>query len=61
MTRIQSIVGQKIVIRNKDGKILLLKRSATSFGPGNRDLPGGGLELNEDAMEALLREIKEET
>ena len=61
MERVKSIVGQKIVIYNKDNKILILKRSMTSNGPWNRDLPGWGILLNESPLECLEREITEET
>lgn len=61
MERIKSIVGQKIVIYNNEWKILLLKRSATSNGAWNWDLPGWGILLNESAREGLTREIQEET
>ena len=61
MARIQSIVGQKIVIYNKDNKILILKRAMTSNGPWNWDLPGWWILLNETPLECLEREIIEET
>jgi len=59
MARIQSIVGQKIVIYNQDNKILILKREIKTWG--HRDLPGWWIELNEDAIVWLEREILEET
>lgn len=59
MARIQSLVGQKIVIYNKDNKILILKREITTWG--HRDLPGWWIELDEDAIVGLEREILEET
>lgn len=59
MARVQSLVGQKIAIYNKDNKILIIKREITTWG--HRDLPGWWLELNEDAMAGLEREIVEET
>lgn len=61
MERIKSIVGQKIVIYNKDWKVLILKRSMTSNWPWNRDLPGWWILLNESPLECLEREIAEET
>ncbi len=51
-----------IVISNKEGQILLLKRSSTSrFNPGRWDLPGGKIDACEEFQEALKREILEET
>lgn len=61
MVRVQSIVGQKIAIYNKDKKILILRRSATSNGAWNWDLPGWWILLNETPIECLKREIAEET
>jgi len=61
MERIQSIVGQKIVIYNIEGKILILKRSMTSERWWTRDLPGWWILMNEDTVPSLEREIVEET
>ncbi len=55
------INAAKAVILNED-KILLIKRSEDShFFPGLWDLPGGKLNLNEEPMEAVVRETKEES
>ncbi len=61
MERVKSIVGQKIVIYNQDKQILMLKRSEKSHGPWAWDLPGGGILLEESALECLEREVWEET
>lgn len=47
------------IILNDDNQILLTRRA---FAPekGKLDLPGGFVEFNESAQEALVREIKEE-
>lgn len=58
----QFYLAVKGIIRRKDGKILILKRSA-----GDDHLPevwetvGGGMDDEEMPQEALKREIKEET
>ena len=62
-------IGLKAVIKDSDGKILLLKRSKpyvsdiqNGFPEKLRwDLPGGRVEPAETVVEALRREIKEET
>ena len=61
MDRIQSIVGQKIVIYNKDRKILILRTSKNRSRPWTWDLPGWWLLRNEGAISSLEREIVEET
>ena len=53
---------QKVIILNEDGKILAIRRSNTApTRPLYWDLPGGILEEGEDKVEAIKREIKEET
>lgn len=52
----------KIVIRDKEGRCLLLKRSMSSKGnPGKWEFPGGKIDTGERFDEALLREVAEET
>ena len=52
----------KVVIRDKAGQCLLLKRSLSSKGsPGKWEFPGGKAELEEKFDEALFREVTEET
>jgi len=50
----------KAVVSN-NGKVLLLRRSATDTRrPKDWDLPGGSREPNEDLIEGIKREVKEE-
>ena len=54
--------SQKALVFNKEGKMLTLFRTETApTRPNTWDLPGGDLEFGEDALEAITREIKEET
>lgn len=55
-------VVSKALIKNKNGKYLLLCRGDThpSF-PGHLDLPGGEVESEETSKTATAREIQEET
>jgi 8-oxo-dGTP diphosphatase len=51
----------KVIIRDKEGRCLLLKRSMSSKGnPGKWDLPGGKVDVGENLEQGLLREVKEE-
>lgn len=56
-------VGVKALMRNKDGKYLLLKRSVEKYKNtnGEWDIPGGRIEPGTKQFENLKREIKEET
>ncbi len=56
------LVTQKIIVLNKEGKILALRRSKTDPSkPLSWDLPGGLLEDGENLRDAVVREITEET
>ena len=49
-------ITQNIVLKNQEGKTLILKHNT-----GNWLLPGGKINKGESAIEGLKREIKEET
>ncbi len=52
----------KVVILDRVGRCLVLKRSTKSkSNTGKWDFPGGKAELGEKFDQALLREVKEET
>lgn len=55
------LVIASAVIKNKQGKVLLLQRSKKSSYPGCWQLVEGKLEANESPSRSLEREIKEET
>lgn len=59
--KVTAIVGQKIIIQNEKGEILLLKRSKKSTRAGGWDFAGGGLGKGENPLEGAKREVKEET
>jgi 8-oxo-dGTP diphosphatase len=48
------------IIENEEGKILLTRRNIKPF-KGQWCLPGGHIDDNEKALEAVIREAKEET
>lgn len=57
----QSDVVAKAILCKRDGSILLLRRASTDqHRPGEWDLPGGGVDPNEDFAAAVSREIYEE-
>ena len=63
---LRKLIGQKrivlngslVIIENKDGKILMQKRT---YPKGKWGLPGGLMELGESTVETAVREVREET
>lgn len=55
-------VGVKVLLKNKDGKFLLLKRSASKYKniKGMWDIPGGRINPGTNLLENLRREVEEE-
>jgi 8-oxo-dGTP diphosphatase len=52
----------RVLLTDKDGKILILKRSTDSkTNPGKWEIPGGKVDQGESFDHALIREVFEET
>lgn len=52
----------RVLLTDKDGKVLILKRSTDSkTNPGKWELPGGKVDQGESFDQALIREVYEET
>lgn len=59
----KQFIAVKAVIRNEEGKVLMLRESITNpvgTNKGQLDFPGGRLEVGERWDDALRREVKEE-
>jgi 8-oxo-dGTP diphosphatase len=54
-------VGVKVLLKNDEGKILLLKRAPSYRTAGSWDIVGGRIDPGSGLMENLAREIQEET
>lgn len=58
-------VGVKILLRNKEGKFLLLQKNPAKYPTIKKsdllDIPGGRINIGTPLMENLKREIMEET
>lgn len=51
-----------VILKNKMGQVLLLKRAETDqWMPGKWSLPGGGKREEENLVQGAVREVKEET
>lgn len=55
------VVGGIISVAGGRGEVLFLKRSKHQFMPDSWEIPSGGIEEGESMLQALKREIKEET
>ncbi|HEJ9485438.1 NUDIX hydrolase [Proteus terrae] len=55
------VVGGIIKVDDISDKVLFLKRSQHEFMPNVWEIPSGGIEEGESILQALKREIKEET
>lgn len=51
----------RAIITDESGNVLLLKRANDSCGSGEWCLPGGNIDYGQTAVDALIREIEEET
>lgn len=55
-------VGVKVLLRDSQGRFLVLKRAAAYLGfEGMWDIPGGRIEVGTTLLENLAREVSEET
>ncbi len=54
------MINVTAAIMERDGKILIAKRSSTSSLPNKWEFPGGKIENNESFEEVVRREIQEE-
>ena len=63
VTEVVLQVGVKILLKNKEGKFLLLHRNLTKYPgvKGEWDIPGGRINSGTPLLENLKREVAEET
>jgi 8-oxo-dGTP diphosphatase len=59
--KVDRFVVAGIISKDSGKKVLCLKRAGHDFMPGLYELPSGKVELKEDLIAALMREVKEET
>ncbi|ACB07897.1 NUDIX hydrolase [Candidatus Korarchaeum cryptofilum] len=50
-----------VVVFNKEGKVLLLKRARSKRNGGKWEIPGGSLKYGESPRKGAIRELMEET
>lgn len=51
----------RLIVKNSEGRVLILKRGRTEHAPGQWCLPGGKVEYGSSAESAALAELEEET
>lgn len=50
------------ILENEKGQYLITKRSLKKkWAPGNWEMPGGGAKFKETSLDAIVREVQEET
>lgn len=54
-------VGVKVILKNPDGKILLIRRAEEKYASTKWDIPGGRIDPGSSLRENLAREVMEET
>ncbi len=58
--RFKAIISVYLILLNDSGEVLLLKRQNTGFKDGEWGLPAGHVDGEEELMQAMGREAKEE-
>lgn len=62
INRPQILLVNRAIIHNSKNQILIIKRSElTTYMTNKWELPGGKLDIGQDAVESLVREVYEET
>ena len=51
----------RLIVQDKHGRVLILKRRDTTYGEGAWCLPGGKVEYGQTVEEAARQELREET
>lgn len=51
----------RLIIPNKEGKVLIVKRAHTSHSEGSWCLPGGKIDYGQTVEQAVAKELSEET
>ena len=51
----------RLIVRDREGKVLILRRAATAYGEGAWCLPGGKVDYGETVEQAVAKELREET
>jgi 8-oxo-dGTP diphosphatase len=51
----------RLIVRDRDGKVLILRRARTAYGEGAWCLPGGKVDYGETVEQAVAKELREET
>ncbi len=59
--KVDRFVVAAVIAKTGNDKVLTLKRASDDFMGGLYELPSGKVEMNEDLIAALIREVKEET
>ncbi len=53
-------ISSKVIIVNEDKALLIKRRTLDPYAPRRWDIPGGGSDPGEDAIQTAIRELEEE-
>jgi 8-oxo-dGTP diphosphatase len=53
-------VAAHLILRDPDGRVLLMRRSGTEYGDGRLAFPAGHVDLGETPTASIIRETREE-
>lgn len=60
-SRFEPIAVAACIVRDPDGRVLMARRRPDQMSPGFWEVPGGKVEPGETAIDAAIRELREET
>lgn len=55
------VASVRLIIKNTDGKVLILQRPENSHGEGGWCLPGGKVDFGDTVEATVVKELREET
>lgn len=61
MSSLIPITSVRLIVKNSDGQVLILRRSNSSHANGSWCLPGGKVDYGDTVEETAIKELREET
>ena len=61
MTPRRPVTSVRLIVRNSDGRVLILRRDNSTHAKGGWCLPGGKVDYGDTVEETVIKELREET